>query len=334
MSPGTKRTYASAWRRYAVWCADLDLDPFAGDPGLVALYLADRAGDLERDPESGLAISSLGVARAAISAQYRLRGVPINLDDERIGLVMAGATNIKGKRPRHQAAAAVLPILRRLLAAITETGTPAAPVLAARNRALLLLGFGAALRRAELTALTIGDVAIVPGAGVQLLLRRAKSDQQGKGKMIGICANPADPQCCPQAALEAWLAIRRLAPDIIPPVEVEASERKAWVGRRPLFVGIGKSGRLKTTSLVDRAVARVVKQAALLAGLDAAGFSGHSLRRGFLTDAGRRKLYLADIMRHSRHVKVETLLGYMEATEIWLDNVTNGAFGLPLEQPE
>jgi len=43
--------------------------------------------------------------------------------------------------------------------------------------------------------------------------------------------------------------------------------------------------------------------------------AGHPLRRGFLTDAGDRQEQLRDVMLQSRHVKVETALGYMEDAE-------------------
>ena len=72
-----------------------------------------------------------------------------------------------------------------------------------------------------------------------------------------------------------------------------------------------------------------MKQAALLSGLDSARFSGHSLRRGLLTDAGDRQLPLADIMRQSRHKKAEAALGYMEAAELWRNNITESAFRRP-----
>jgi integrase len=44
------------------------------------------------------------------------------------------------------------------------------------------------------------------------------------------------------------------------------------------------------------------------AGLDPARFSGHSLRRGLLTETGDRQLPLIDLMRQSRHVSVQTAL--------------------------
>src|SRR5271168_4498750 len=113
--PGTRRSYQSAWKHYDAWCHSLGREPLAGDPGLVALYLAERAGDLEHDPQAGLAVSSLGVARAAIRAQHRLHRVPIDMDDPRLQLVMAGIARVKGVRPRWQAAPAVPDTLRRLV---------------------------------------------------------------------------------------------------------------------------------------------------------------------------------------------------------------------------
>ena len=46
-------------------------------------------------------------------------------------------------------------------------------------------------------------------------------------------------------------------------------------------------------------------------GLDAADFSGHSLRSGFLTSAARRGASLFKMMDVSRHRSVDTLRGYV-----------------------
>jgi hypothetical protein len=98
---------------------------------------------------------------------------------------------------------------------------------------MLLLGFGAALRRSELAALRLGDVASVPGRGLCLLVRRSKTDQQGRGQDIAVCANSADPSFCPMAALEAWLAHRHGARDLTGGSDAE----------RPLFCAVTKGGR-------------------------------------------------------------------------------------------
>jgi predicted transcriptional regulator len=119
------------------------------------------------------------------------------------------------------------------------------------------------------------------------------------------------------------MAIRARGPDWPAPPEVAA---ESWRAARRLFCGIGKAGTLKGRAMADLVVARLLKKAALQAGLDPAGFAGHSLRRGLLTDAGERQEPLRDVMRQSRHVKVETALGYMEDAEIWQNNITAGVF--------
>jgi hypothetical protein len=73
----------------------------------------------------------------------------------------------------------------------------------------------------------------------------------------------------------------------------------APAGERPLFCGVTAGGGLP------------------------ARFSGHSLRRGLLTEAGDRQLPLIDLMRQSRHVSVQTALSYVEARDAWHNNITN-----------
>jgi hypothetical protein len=51
---------------------------------------------------------------------------------------------------------------------------------------------------------------------------------------------------------------------------------------------VAKGGRIGNARLSDRAVANVVKAGADRVGLDAAQFSDHSLRSGFLTSVARR----------------------------------------------
>jgi hypothetical protein len=125
--------------------------------------------------------------------------------------------------------------------------------LGARDRAMLLVGFGAALRRSELAALTIGDVETVPDRGLRLLVRRSKTDQHGQGQAIAVWANPSEPGFCPLSALARWMQQRRTAPDL--DWTASASSR----AERPLFCAVTKSGRLTGEKLSDKAVARLVK---------------------------------------------------------------------------
>jgi len=308
--PGTLRAYRSAWHGYETWCRSLGREPLDGDPDTVAMYVTKRA-------DHGLAVSSIRVALAAIRTAHLLAGIPLDLRQPRFAMVLEGVVRSRGTRPRRQAIPAVPGVLRRMLGALPS---PAAP-LGVRHRAMLLIGFGAALRRSELAALQLGDAEAVPGRGLRLLVRRSKTDPHGRGQEVAIWANPAEPLLCPAAALNAWLSLRTEAPDLAP--TLSAAEHR----ERPLFCAMTKSGRLTGEALSDKAVARLVKQAAAAAGLDPARFSGHSLRAGLATAAGDAGAGLADLMRQTRHTSTEVALGYLRPADLWRNNVTEGLFG-------
>ena len=303
---GTRRAYRAAWGAFAAWCESLGREPLAADADSIAMYIVRRADD-------GLAVSSLRIHLAAIRTAHLLAGIPLDLRHPRLAMVLAGIVRSKGTRPRRQATPALPDALRRMLAARPGADSP----ISARDRAILLLGFGAALRRSELAALRLGDVEAVPGRGLHLLLRRSKTDQQGRGQAVAVCANPADPGFCPAAALAAWLAHRRAAADL---------SGAAADTEQPLFCAVTKGGRVTGAALSDKAVVRLVKQAAAGAGLDPARFSGHSLRAGLATAAGDAGAGLADVMRQTRHRSAEVALGYLRPAELWRNNVTARVF--------
>jgi len=171
---------------------------------------------------------------------------------------------------------------------------------------MLLISFGAARRRSEIVALRIGDV-IADERGLSLVVRHSKTDQHGRGRILAIWANRAEPEFCPLVAYERWMDIRRQTADWIPPLEAPEAPplpTATWQDERPLFCAVTPSGQLTGTPMADKIVARLIKQACSLAGLDASRFSGHSLRRGLLTAAGDLQLPLIDLMRQSRHRSV------------------------------
>ena len=304
--PGTLRAYRSAWSGYEAWCRALGRNPLDGNPDTVALYVVRRADD-------GLAVSSIRVALAAIRTAHLLAGIALDLRQPRFLMTLEGIVRSRGTRPRRQAAPAVPTVLRRMLDSLGTEGS-----LAVRNRAMLLLGFSAALRRSELVALQIGDIEPVPGRGLRLLVQRSKTDQNGRGQEVANWANPTEPLLCPAAAIAAWLTLRRAARDL------DAIHLAADRDAQPLFCAVTKSGRLTGAVLSDKAVARLLKQVALTAGLDPALYSGHSLRAGLATAAGDDGAGLADVMRQTRHKSTEVALGYLRPADLWRNNVTEG----------
>jgi integrase len=86
---------------------------------------------------------------------------------------------------------------------------------------------------------------------------------------------------------------------------------------------LSKAGRLSGLALSDKAVWRLVKQAARDAGLaNPEGYSGHSLRAGMATAAGEAGADLAAVMRQTRHRSAEVALGYLRPAELWRNNAS------------
>lgn len=72
----TKRAYRADWRDFAGWCEDHDRIPLPAEPATVALYLADRAGEL--------AHSTLERRRAAIARLHREANEPDPCDSHAV----------------------------------------------------------------------------------------------------------------------------------------------------------------------------------------------------------------------------------------------------------
>jgi len=80
---------------------------------------------------------------------------------------LEGITRNTGTRPHRQAAAATPDLLRKMLATRPASNTP----LGAHDRALLLVG------------LALDDVVAVAGKGLQVAIRRSKTDPHGAGQL-------------------------------------------------------------------------------------------------------------------------------------------------------
>jgi integrase len=149
-------------------------------------------------------------------------------------------------------------------------------------------------------------------------VRRSKTDQHGQGQEVAVWANPAEPGFCAAAALGAWLRARQAAPDLT---------GGASDAERPLFCAVTRAGRVTGAPLSDKAVWRLVKEAAAAAGLpDPTRYSGHSLRAGLATAAGEAGAPLADLMRQTRHRSAQVALGYLRPADLWRNNVTERVF--------
>jgi integrase len=179
-----------------------------------------------------------------------------------------------------------------------------------RDRAMVLIGFASAMRRGEVAALDVEDVEVT-GDGLVVTIRRSKTDQEGKGKKLGLPYG-SDPATCPVRAYQAWLG-------------------RSGITAGAVFRQVDRHGRWRDGAVVvddphlagrigGRAYAERVKLLAARIGKDPTTIGGHSTRRGFITSAPRAKVLERDIMRHSRHKSLVVFRGYIADAGLFEDN--------------
>lgn len=309
----TRRAYRSDFAHFSAWCDRFGAASLPASIETCVVYLAELA-------DSGLKASTISRRVAAITYAHRLAGhASPPTAAEPVKAVLRGIRRRIGVAVSRKSPATGR-ALASMLKRIPDT------LAGKRDRALLLIGFAAALRRSELVNLNVSDVERVP-EGIVLHIRKSKTDQEGAGAAIAV---PRGTRLKPVEALEAWLAICKPGPDYSDsmqdrpisqnsdiPGEVWLSEaennkiRKLGQGvNGPVFVSIGKGGRVNRNRLSDKSVAGIVKRWAAAAKLDPAMFSGHSLRAGFVTTALERDAAVFKIMDVTRHKRVETLRIY------------------------
>ncbi|WAI83045.1 MULTISPECIES: site-specific integrase [Achromobacter] len=163
------------------------------------------------------------------------------------------------------------------------------PMKAARDRALLLIGFAGAFRRAELVAIQCEHISTV-NEGIEIELRRSKTDQEGAGRMVFIPR--AKGARCPVEALEQWKAL--------------AGIESGYVFRR-----VTRHDTIGENALTDQSVALIVKASYRRIGSDPQFVSGHSLRAGYVTTAAMSGLQLFQIKQQTGHRSTATLVQYI-----------------------
>lgn len=272
-SSNTREAYASDFRDFSEWCGRVDETPLPASPLVVARYLAQLA-------DAGRKVSTIERRVAAIRYLHKAAGHEPPTNAEGVKAVLRGIRRRIGTRPVRKAPATA----EILLEVLAKCGDGLAQK---RDRALLLIGFAAALRRSELVALQVSDVSMRP-RGIILHIRSSKTDQEAAGQDLPI---PRGGRLRPVQALETWLAA-------------------AAICEGPIFREVDRHGNVGAAALSDRSVARIIKRVVREAGIDERVFSGHSLRAGFVTSALDARVDPLKVMKQTRHKKVDTLAIY------------------------
>ncbi|MGJ8628259.1 MAG: site-specific integrase [Sulfitobacter sp.] len=243
LSENTRQAYRSDLAHFMDWGGVL---PASAE--MVAQYLADHA--------EALAPASLARRIATLSKVHAANSWENPCRTEIVRATMRGIKRVKGTA-QDQAK----PLLREDLFLVLDT--LGEDTRAKRDRALLLIGWAGGFRSSELTGLDVIDVEEVR-EGLELNLRRSKTDQTGQGRKLGIPLGRT--RHCPVAALTAWLGI------------LNQPEGK-------IFRPVDRHGNLRGDTLRADAVSIILRGRLTAAGIDPIGYSGHSLRAGLATSA-------------------------------------------------
>jgi integrase len=237
----------------------------------------------------------------ALSQWHIYKEYPDHTKHPIVKKVMKGIARTHGV-PKKQAAAMTLNDLDKIVAYLDE---PADSLEAARDRAMILLGFYGAFRRSELVSLRWEQVSF-ENKGIIVTLGRSKTDQEGEGQRVIIPTSTRNR--CPARALLDW--------------RQASGQYEGYIFRR----FSPKGSLLDKPISADRANS-IIKAIAKVAGCPRADeMSAHSLRRGFATETARMGASMASIQKHGRWKSTQTVLEYIEAGREFSDSAVNVLF--------
>lgn len=247
-----------------------------------------------------LAYSTVSHRLAVLCKWHRINGWESPTETHAVKTLMREAHKAQTRQgvSVNKKTALVLEPMQALLATCTDG------VRGVRDRALLLLAWsGGGRRRSEVVGLQVGDVRQLDTDTWLYALGATKTDTGGIRREKPLHGPAA-------RALSAWLEI---AP--------------AKTG--PLFRRLFRGGKIGNAALSSDEIARIVQRRAKLAGLEG-DFAAHSLRSGFVTEAGRQGVPLGDVMAMTEHKSVETVMSYFQAGSLLTSKATQL---MPDEEP-
>lgn len=300
----TVRAYAADLEDFRHWCKKYDREWLPATPKTVGLYLGARAEDLS--------LSSLERRLAAIASLHKEEDYesPASVAEGPLRKIWKGLVREK-TRQQDGAPPLMVEDLKSIIEHLprySSSGdgpTGELTLTSLRDRALLLVGWTGALRRSELVALTTEDIQFIEGEGVNIYVRRSKSDQEAEGLVKGLPYG-SNKETCPVTALRQWL---------------QAAERNVEGDfEGDIFRRFYRGESIGGSAMTAQYVSTVLKRHAEGAGLDPEAYSAHSLRAGFITQAIRAGKAERRVKEHSGHQSWETFNQYVEEAGTFQDN--------------
>lgn len=265
----TRKAMESAARIFGAWCQERGTQWLPAAPETVALFAEQYAAGIWTAPGSkttGASVATVRARIAGINAVHRAYDLPAPGASQIVKDAMKALARTKGTAQGQAAplnAAHMARILDRLddearaADASTRSGDRTR-ITAYRDAALIALAYDLFGRRSEVVALDVEDLDRDPDGSAAAIIRRSKTDQEGKGATVYVAPD----------------TLRRL----------DRWTRAASITTGPLFMGTGPNasgGRLDGADVL-----RIMRRRAMQAGIaNAERISGHSARVGAAQDA-------------------------------------------------
>lgn len=297
----TTLAYRADWKTWTAFCAQLKVPTTAATRGTLRAFV-DYLWNREKRAYSTIDRKLAGVT-VTLRQQY---GIVVDPEATKAARELLKDYRKKAEeaeepaRGRGKAPAMRLDALQQIVAKCDTD------IFGLRDRAMLLLGFSIAARRAELAGLRLRNIHDDDN-GLLVDVRVSKTDPRTVPVPYG--TNPAT---CPVLAWRAWQDAAQIA-DL----------------DRHAFRRIHHTGKVQPHGLTPQRAGDLITAAGLRAGFEVL-FTGHSVRSGFATEARRKKKdrkAIAAITGHKEGSKV--LDGYMQIVDQW-DEQDNALIGLGL----
>ena len=284
----TLRAYKSDFKDFGAFCARHGFDSLPTEPKIVSLYLTHLSKNSK--------ISTLRRRLVSISMVHKLKGHYLDTKNPVIIENLMGIKRVKGSIQKGKK-----PILINHLKAIINIidQQKIGEIKKARDKTIILVGFGGGFRRTEIISIDHEDLEFVP-EGVKITIKRSKTDQFGEGMIKGL-PYFSNENYCPVINLKKWL---------------ELSNIKSG----PIFRRFSKGLTLTKNRLTDQSVVLIIKDYLNLAGIENKNYSGHSLRSGFATVAAESGADERSIMAMTGHKTTQMVRRYIREANIFKNN--------------
>ena len=288
----TIRAYKSDFHDFGLFCVKNGFKSLPTNPRTVSLYLTYLATKDNKISTIKRRIVSIGVV-------HRMKGHYLDtkhpaIVENLLGIKRRKGVKQKGKKPL------LINDLKQLINVIDEENSSEIKI--ARDRAIILLGFGGGFRRNELVSIDYEDLEFV-NEGIKINIKKSKTDQFGEG-FIKALPYFDNSHYCPVKSIQSWIKISK-------------------INQGSIFRKFHKGIKLSNIRLSDQSVALLIKYYLDLAGIDNKNYSGHSLRSGFATSAAEAGAEERSIMAMTGHKSTEMVRRYIKEANLFKNNALN-----------